>query len=375
MPDPRSVSKVGRRIKDEEDKPQTKGKLGQRFPGTGVAGRRLRGAGNDFSKGLYSMPADVVRTVASGGGRKAMKGAGEVAAQHQWTGALKSVPKAPKPPVAVVKNDPTGHLVIRDLSPEEKKRHVRAATTANAVVGGVSGALIGSMVPARAKTMKAARAKFAGHIGGGAALGAAAQGALGHHAAKKSKYTLDVQKRFFSASSRRKLADKGEANADGSYPIKSKKDAKNAIRLAESGHGSPSDRASALRRAKDELSKADSYLDDKQSAPVRRPRDLEAKRQRRLGAESGAAAVGSGVLLHHGAKEVARDTKALGSLKGDFPRLSHEAEAGIHHMRGLKGKALLTRSSGTKLGGAAALGGAAVGLARFGGSRANRRHS
>lgn len=60
-----------------------------------------------------------------------------------------------------------------------------------------------------------------------------------------------VQKKFHSASNRRKLAASGNALPDGSYPIGDAEDLKNAATLARSGHGNVSGaRRLIARRAK-----------------------------------------------------------------------------------------------------------------------------
>lgn len=46
-----------------------------------------------------------------------------------------------------------------------------------------------------------------------------------------------LQEKTFAAEHRRKLAAKGHALPDGSYPIESAQDLANAAKLAQSGHG------------------------------------------------------------------------------------------------------------------------------------------
>lgn len=217
-------------------------------------GRRI--TSDEVAKGAFTMPADVVATVARGQGRKAMRGTGEQAAQHAWSGALKSEPK-----------------------------------------------------PATRVT---------------------------------------ASKRFFSADQRTKMADKGTANKDGTYPIKSKKDAKNALRLARSGHGSPADRASAISRAEDELSK--------------RYYDPEAQRQRRQGVAAGAAGVtGSGLVASgfRGRKRItvttAKVPKKVEAREGNRFRVERKAGTKMVAHRTLK---VPFKAGGKVLGGAALIGGA-----------------
>lgn len=52
-----------------------------------------------------------------------------------------------------------------------------------------------------------------------------------------AKMDSDIQKKFHSASNRRKLAAQGKALPNESYPIEDTEDLKNAATLARSGHG------------------------------------------------------------------------------------------------------------------------------------------
>lgn len=70
--------------------------VGRRIDVSKGQGRPITGA---VAKGVFTMPAETLATVAGGRGKQALKGAGEEAAQHVWSGALKSVPTAPKPAV------------------------------------------------------------------------------------------------------------------------------------------------------------------------------------------------------------------------------------------------------------------------------------
>jgi hypothetical protein len=90
-------------------------------------------------------------------------------------------------------------------------------------------------------------------IGAGATLaGATGAAALVHHATtpKKKAGMGDIDKRFFSARSRRKAADQGDALPDGSFPIKNKGDLKNAKRLI--GHSKHPEAARALIARREE---------------------------------------------------------------------------------------------------------------------------
>lgn len=75
---------------------------------------------------------------------------------------------------------------------------------------------------------------------------------------KQIEYTPDwvekmIQKKFHSASNRRKLAGSGDALPDGSYPIGDAEDLKNAATLARSGHGNVAGAKRLISRRSKEL--------------------------------------------------------------------------------------------------------------------------
>lgn len=101
--------------------------------------------------------------------------------------------------------------------------------------------------------------KAAAYELGGGLVGSTPGSAVGtHFASKKGHYRPlkeKVAKRDFSAGQRKKLAAKGDALPDGSFPIKSKGDLKNAEKLE--GHSKhPAEVAALIERKKAELSKA-----------------------------------------------------------------------------------------------------------------------
>lgn len=61
---------------------------------------------------------------------------------------------------------------------------------------------------------------------------------------------LGVQARDFSTKTRKKMAKKGTAEPDGSYPIKNAKDVSNAVKDFHRSSGSPADKAHIRNRAK-----------------------------------------------------------------------------------------------------------------------------
>jgi hypothetical protein len=78
---------------------------------------------------------------------------------------------------------------------------------------------------------------------------------------KSADLDLDIEKKEFSNSRRKKLAQQGKAMGDGSYPIEDEKDLKNAIRSWGRGGAKPEVKQHIIRRAK-ALGKQDLIPDD-----------------------------------------------------------------------------------------------------------------
>lgn len=200
-----------------------------------------------------------------------------------------------------------------------------------------------------------------------------------------------VGKRFFSAGQRRKMASRGQANPDGSYPIKSQHDVVNAERLLH--FSSPAKQAEVRARIRSfEASKRD------------RSYNPEHNRQRRLGLATAATAAGGialgtkgirgvraqtrvartaatreadrlkrSVNLGHEYREVRRNDK--GAVSHEVPLRWTKEDRAAPHVLGAIPKHMVakpTRRQSLEVGGGAALVATSGGLHHYSRSRANR---
>jgi hypothetical protein len=257
-------------------------------------GRRIT---TEVSKGVYSLPPAV--------GVKRLKGLGEEAAQHVWTGALKAKPTAAKPPVKVMKRG----YEVRDGKYHEVDEHKTRIGRP------------GDLIATRRGYDTTGRRQALGGVGSAMVGGGALGGALEHSLPGKTRASLAVG---------------GTAALAGSVGL---------LRRAQS-HSATA--AHNYRTGKTYVA-GQKRFSPPQKQMAKRYYDPEAARQRRLGVVEGATGVAGGRLAYTGGKPVVTALKASrGKARLSLPKkATGKAGAGVGLMAaaaGLHGYSASTRN-------------------------------